>query len=89
MHWVQRMPSPHLLRVLTQERRMAGKHLVQHTAQAVLIGPAIQLGVTGGLLRAHVVRSSDCETSFRELGSARLLDRASNAEIGNHRVPIR
>jgi hypothetical protein len=73
----------------TGVRRLARKHLVHYARQAVLVGPAIQLGLGAGLLRAHVRRRAEREASFGEplLPCARSCQR--DAEVGHHRFTLK
>jgi len=55
------------LRGRALKRGTAGEHLVQHHAQGVDIGPAVQVGLAQGLLGAHVRRCADGHAGLRQL----------------------
>ena len=69
------------------ERRLARQHLVEHRAEAVHIGPGIQVPVARRLLRAHVGRRAHAQASLREplLGPTQ---GAGDAEVGHERAAI-
>ena len=67
-------------------RRLAGQQLVDHAAQAVEIGAAVERGVAERLLRAHVGRGADREPGLGETVARAGLERAGHPEIGEQRV---
>ena len=70
------------------ERRIAGQHLVEHAREAVLVAPAVEARLGGGLLGTHVRRSADREPM---VGDVRAVaggggDRGGHAEVGDDRL---
>ena len=76
----------HALGVRPGERRLAGKHLVQHAAKRVDVGPGVGQALARRLFRTHVSGRADGHPRLREAASA-TLDGARDAEIGDHGVP--
>ena len=68
------------------EGRFAAQHLVEHRAERVDVAPAVHRALGPGLLRAHVLRGAEREAGLGEPGSARLLHRECDAEVGEQRV---
>ena len=62
------------------KRRVAGRHEVQHGAQAEQIGAMVDR-CAGGLLGRHVVRRAGEDARVRQ---TRVVDRAGQAEVGEH-----
>ena len=50
-----------------RERRLARQHLVEHAGEAVLVAAAVEPGLGGGLLRAHVRRRADREAAVGDV----------------------
>ena len=70
------------------EGRLTHQHLVQHAAEAVLVGSAVHPLPAETLLRAHVVRGPDCHAGFGELVASSSRDRPRNAEVGDQRMAL-
>src|SRR5918994_1634365 len=69
---------------MTLERRSAGEHLVQHTAEAVDVAPPVDLDVAERLFGAHVLRSTeDGPAAGRRLSNVR---RPGDTVIGDQDV---
>ena len=58
----------HRLGASAGERRRPGQHLVEHAAEAVLVGSGVHFVPAGGLLGRHVVRRADGEADLGERG---------------------
>ena len=72
-------------RVLAVVGQLAGEDLVEHHAQRVEVGAAVDL-LPAGLLRAHVAGGADGEADLGELGI--VLDRLGDAEVREHRGAV-
>ena len=73
---------------LAGERRPAGQHLVEHTAEGVDVAAAIERGFPSHLFRAHVRGGAQQGAGLGENLSAGLPQRLSDAEVGDHRHTI-
>jgi hypothetical protein len=60
--------------------------LVQHGAERVDVGPRVELPVTGRLLGAHVLRSTERDSGLREAVAPGLLHRERDPEVGQYRL---
>src|SRR5215207_5888840 len=65
----------------------AGHQLEQHAREAVDVATAVDRFFTG-LLRAHIRRRPDQETSFGELRIGGLADRAGYPKVRDHRMAL-
>ena len=72
----------------TRERRVAGKHFVQHGAQRIPITSRIDDAFAHRLLGTHVLRRTKTQPRLRHALAARALHRACNADVGNERAAI-
>ncbi len=68
------------------EWRFAGHHLVEHAAERVDVGAAVEVGLAAGLLGTHVGRGADGEPGLGE--RAGILGGPGDAEVGHQRVPL-
>ena len=64
-------------------RRLAGQHLIEHTAEGVDVGASIDVGIAGGLFRAHVVRRAECEAGLGDPLAGCDGEGARDAEVGD------
>ena len=69
--------------------RLAGEQLVEHAAQAVEVGPAVERGVAQRLLGTHVGRRAEGEAGLGEAVVGAGLERAGDAEVGEQRRAAR
>src|SRR5687767_8801919 len=67
---------------------MTRDHLERHASERILVGTAVNRGITGRLLGAHVLWRPDREPGPRELALAGRGQRAGDAEIRDDRVPF-
>ena len=71
------------------EGRLAGQHLVQHRAQRVDVGAAVEPALAGGLLRAHVRGRADDHAGLGEpLGVARAFQHLADAEVRHQHLAV-
>jgi hypothetical protein len=70
------------------DRRLAGEHLVQHSGEGIDIAARVQQPVAGGLLRTHVLRSTEVETRFRQPIAPGFRHRERDAEVRHHRLAL-
>src|SRR5687767_14464083 len=75
-------------RVGSLEGRLTHQHLVQHAAEAVLVGPAVHALPAEPLFRAHAVRGPDSHSGFGHLVASSGCDSSRNAEVSHQRVPF-
>ena len=66
------------------EGQLAGEHLVGHDAEAVQVGPAVDVALAGRLLRAHEGRRADGHTDAGERGARGGRERLGDPEVGDH-----
>jgi hypothetical protein len=78
----------HRLRGRPVERRLAGKHLVQHRGQRVDVGPRVEPLVARGLLGAHVGRRADDEPCLGQLLLVAPSEVPRDPEVGHERVAV-
>ncbi len=83
---IDRVPGEQLLRRGPDERWLPREHLVEHATERVQIAPSVQLPGGGGLLRAHVGRSPQCQAGLGEPVLTRGADGPCHSEVRHHRL---
>ena len=68
-------------------RRLPGEHLVEHAAEGVDVGAAVDVRVAGRLLGAHVVRRAEGEPGLGQAVAGRGGEGPRDPEVGDDRLP--
>ncbi len=69
-------------------RRFAREHLVEHRAERVDVAARVELALTAGLLRTHILRRAEGESRLGQPVGRTLRHRERDAEIRHHRLAL-
>ena len=80
-------------RICSDKRRMSSERFIHDASQRVDIAPAVDVAFANRLLRAHVIRRSDCHACHRQAGRCCFCARfeqcaARDSEIRQHRMSV-
>ena len=73
----------HRLGRWSSEGRFARERFVEHTAEAVGVGPAVEFPLARGLLRAHVSGGAEGEAGLGQPVGPRVAERPGDPEVGD------
>ena len=86
-HGLVQLSGKHRLDRGPAERRVAGKHFIQHAAQGIRVTASIDIVLTHRLLGTHVHRRAHRQPALRQSRIRGDADRGRHAEVGDDGVP--